>query len=140
MIVAVHRVQGYLRQCLDSILGQSFTDLELIAVDDGSTDHCAAVLDEYAARDPRIRVIHLEHNVGLGPARNVGLDYAAGEYVWFVDGDDWLAEGAVRAVVRRLRETEPDVLIVDYARVFWDGRMELNSSAELLRVPTPGRP
>ena len=107
IIVAVHNVQGYLRQCLDSVLATPGSDIEVIAVDDHSPDHSPAILDEYAQRDPRLSVIHLATNVGLGLARNAGLDEATGEYVWFVDGDDWLAPGAVPAVLARLRETDP---------------------------------
>jgi CDP-glycerol glycerophosphotransferase len=122
IVVPIYRVQGYLRECLDSILNQPFTDLEVIAVDDCSPDGSGQILAEYAARDTRVRVVSLERNVGLGPARNIGLERACGEYVWFVDSDDWLAPGALRAVVRRLRETSPDVLIVNHARVNWNPR------------------
>ncbi|MFF0226344.1 glycosyltransferase family 2 protein, partial [Streptomyces sp. NPDC004629] len=66
VIVPVFKVQGYLRECLDSLLGQSYTDFEVIAVDDCSPDGCGAILDEYAARDPRVTVLHLPENVGLG--------------------------------------------------------------------------
>src|SRR5207237_1393890 len=83
----------YLRECLDSILGQPLRDLEVVGVDDASPDGSGDILDEYAARDPRVRPVRLAENVGLGPARNVGLDRAVGEYVWFVDGDAWLAPG-----------------------------------------------
>jgi CDP-glycerol glycerophosphotransferase len=123
VVVPVYKVQGYLRQCLDSILDQSFTDLELIAVDDCSPDHSGEILAEYAARDSRVRVVSLDGNVGLGGARNVGLDLAVGEYVWFVDSDDWLTEGSLRAVATQLAATAPDVLIVDQRRVYWDGRV-----------------
>jgi CDP-glycerol glycerophosphotransferase len=122
-VVPVYEVQGYLRQCLDSILGQSFTDVEVVAVDDCSPDHSGEILAEYAARDPRLKVITLEANEGQGPARNRGVAAAAGEYVWFVDSDDWLADGAVRAVADRLRETDADVLIVDHARAYWDNKV-----------------
>jgi len=132
VVVPVHRVEGFLRECLDSILNQSFTDLELIAVDDASPDHCPEILDEYAERDARVRVLHLDTNVGLGPARNIGLDRACGEYVWFVDSDDWLAQGALNAVARRLRATRPDVLIVDHSRVNWLGRESGSAGRELL--------
>jgi len=121
VVVPVHNVQGYLRECLDSILGQGFDDLELIAVDDASPDHSAAILTEYAARDPRLRIISLPHNEGLGAARNRGLAAAGGEYVWFVDSDDRLADGSLRAVARRLTDLRPDVLIVDFHRFFDDG-------------------
>jgi len=127
-VVPVYQVQGYLRECLDSILGQSFTDFEVVAVDDCSPDRSCDILAEYAARDARLRVITLRHNEGQGPARNRGLADAAGTYVWFVDSDDWLADGSVRAVVDRLRETEADVLIVDHAKVRWDHVVEPSGS------------
>ena len=79
IIVAVHNVQGYLRQCLDSILSCPSGELEVIAVDDHSPDHSPAILDEYAERDPRLSVIHLATNVGLGLARNAGMAEAPGE-------------------------------------------------------------
>ncbi|ASW53346.1 bifunctional glycosyltransferase family 2 protein/CDP-glycerol:glycerophosphate glycerophosphotransferase [Plantactinospora sp. KBS50] len=123
-VVPVYQVQGYLRECLDSILDQSFTDVEVIAIDDNSPDHSGEILAEYAARDPRLRVVSLDRNEGQGPARNRGAKLATGKYVWFLDSDDWLAEGAIQAVVDRLRETDAEVLIVDWARVYWTGRTD----------------
>ncbi|SCG58618.1 bifunctional glycosyltransferase/CDP-glycerol:glycerophosphate glycerophosphotransferase [Micromonospora humi] len=119
-VVPAYRVQGYLRECLDSILGQPFGDLEVIGVDDASPDDSGEILAEYAARDPRVRPVRLAENVGLGPARNIGLDRAVGEYVWFVDGDDWLVPGCLPHVADRLRDTRPDVLIVDHVRAHWN--------------------
>ena len=90
VIVPIYKVEKYLRQCVDSILAQTYTNLEVILVDDGSPDDCGAICDEYAAKDERVRVIHKE-NGGLSDARNVGLDAATGEYIAFVDSDDYLA-------------------------------------------------
>jgi CDP-glycerol glycerophosphotransferase len=123
VVLPVYKVQGYLRQCLDSLLEQPFTDFEIVAVDDCSPDHSGAILAEYAARDPRVRVVSPAENVGLGRARNLGLDHAAGEYVWFLDSDDWLAQGSLTAVADRLAATGADVLIVGFDRVHWDGRV-----------------
>jgi CDP-glycerol glycerophosphotransferase len=123
VVVPVYKVQGYLRQCLDSLLEQPFTDFEVVAVDDRSPDGSARILAEYAARDPRIKVLTLEQNVGLGRARNAGLDVAVGEYVWFLDSDDWLAPGSLAAVAKRLRATDAEVLVVHWDRVYWDGRV-----------------
>ena len=117
IVLPVYGVAGYLRECLDSILEQQFTDVEVIAVDDCSLDSSGEILDEYARRDPRLKVLHLPHNEGLGGARNAGTAAASGTYVWFVDSDDWLAPGALGAIARRLAETKPDVLLVDYANV-----------------------
>ncbi|MFV2083507.1 bifunctional glycosyltransferase/CDP-glycerol:glycerophosphate glycerophosphotransferase [Micromonospora sp. LOL_021] len=136
IVVPVYKVQGYLRECLDSILGQSFTDVEVIAVDDCSPDTSGQILAEYAARDPRLTVLSLPANVGLGKARNAGLDAATGEYVWFLDSDDWLTDGALRAVANRLRDTTPDVLIVDHVRVFWNNYQ----AASALRQAFPTSP
>ncbi|WP_405092177.1 bifunctional glycosyltransferase family 2 protein/CDP-glycerol:glycerophosphate glycerophosphotransferase [Micromonospora sp. NBC_01392] len=119
-VVPAYRVQGYLRECLDSILDQPFGDLEVIGVDDASPDASGEILAEYAARDPRVHPVRLADNVGLGPARNAGLDRATGEYVWFVDGDDWLVPGCLPHVADRLRDTRPDVLVVDHVRAHWN--------------------
>ncbi|HEV8566107.1 MAG TPA: CDP-glycerol glycerophosphotransferase family protein [Actinoplanes sp.] len=123
VVLPIYKVQGYLRQCLDSLLDQSFTDIEIVAVDDRSPDHSGEILAEYADRDPRVRVLSLAQNVGLGHARNAGLAQATGEYVWFVDSDDWLAAGALAAAADRLRATDADVLVVGYDRVHWDGEV-----------------
>lgn len=87
VIVPVYKVEKYLHACVDSILAQTFSDFELILVDDGSPDNCGAICDEYAAKDSRVRVIHQE-NQGLSGARNSGIDIAEGEYITFIDSDD----------------------------------------------------
>jgi len=133
IIVPVFKVQGFLRECLDSVLEQSYGDLEVIAVDDCSPDGCGAILDEYAARDPRVRVLHLPENVGLGRARNAGMPLAGGDYLLFLDSDDTLTPGALRAVADRLEETaDPDVLVFDYARTYWWGGTRRNVLARVL--------
>jgi CDP-glycerol glycerophosphotransferase len=137
IVLPVYGVAGYLRECLDSIVSQSFADFEVIAVDDCSPDNSGDILDEYADRDSRIRVIHLDRNVGLGPARNLGLDEATGRYVWFVDSDDWIASGAFKAIADKLAETSPDLLLIDHSREYLSGtskrsplRVKFRPSAE----------
>jgi CDP-glycerol glycerophosphotransferase (TagB/SpsB family)/glycosyltransferase involved in cell wall biosynthesis len=139
VIVPCFKVQGFLRECLDSVLTQSFDDFELIAVDDCSPDGCGAILDEYAGRDPRVRVLHLPENVGLGRARNAGMPLATGDYLFFLDSDDTLTPGALRAVADRLAEAQgPDVLVFDYARTYWWGGTRRNVLAHLLGEAGPG--
>jgi CDP-glycerol glycerophosphotransferase (TagB/SpsB family)/glycosyltransferase involved in cell wall biosynthesis len=133
VIVPVFKVQGYLRECLDSVLTQSFTDIEVIAVDDRSPDNSGAILDEYAERDARVRVLHLPENVGLGRARNAGVGHATGEYLLFLDSDDSYTPGALGAIDDRLRATgDPDVLVFDHVRSHWWGRGGRSMTADLL--------
>ena len=89
VIVPVYNVEPYLRKCLDSILAQTYRNLEILVIDDGSTDGSGRICDEYAGRDERIKVFHTE-NHGLSCARNLGLDNANGEWIGFVDSDDWI--------------------------------------------------
>lgn len=124
IVLPVYGVEDLLEQCLDSILDQGVDGLEVVAVDDSSPDGSGAILDRYAARHHRLRVVRLPDNRGLGGAREAGLAEATGAYVWYVDSDDWLAEGAVAAVVERLRADDPDVLLLGHEKVFPDGRTE----------------
>jgi len=139
VVVPVYAVEGYLYQCLESIrAGLSATEsaaVEVIAVDDASPDSCGDMLDGYAARHGDLRVVHLSRNSGLGAARNAGLEHARGEYVWFVDSDDWLPPGSVRAVLEALESDRPDVLLIDHLRVQENGRLEADASSHVLRDP-----
>jgi CRISPR system Cascade subunit CasB len=138
----VYKVQAYLHECLESVLEQSYPDLELIAVDDCSPDAGGAIIDEFAARDARVHALHLPENVGLGRARNAALKCASGDYLIFLDSDDTLTPDALRAIADRIKETsEPDVLVYDYARTYWSGEAARNQFAEHLteKGPAPFR-
>ncbi|MCX4811459.1 bifunctional glycosyltransferase family 2 protein/CDP-glycerol:glycerophosphate glycerophosphotransferase [Streptomyces sp. NBC_01239] len=138
VIVPAYKVQAYLHECLESVLSQSYPDLELIAVDDCSPDACGAIIDEFAARDARVRAVHLPENQGLGRARNAGLEEATGDYLVFLDSDDTLTPDALRAIADRIKETgEPDVLVFDYARTFWSGEARRNKVAAQLTEQGP---
>ncbi|MFJ2774528.1 CDP-glycerol glycerophosphotransferase family protein [Streptomyces sp. NPDC087300] len=133
IIVPVYKVRGFLRECLDSVLTQSFTDIEVIAVDDCSPDHCGAIIDEYAAADSRVRAVHLPENAGLGGARNAGVTHATGDYLLFLDSDDSYTPGALAAIDDRLgRTADPDVLVFDHVRTHWWGRGGRSMTADLL--------
>ena len=108
IIVPVYQVEQYLSECVDSILSQTFTDFELILVDDGSKDQSGAICDAYAGKDARVKVIHKE-NGGLSDARNYGLDQAAGKYFMFVDSDDWIAPTMVECLYRSILKEDADI-------------------------------
>jgi CDP-glycerol glycerophosphotransferase len=116
VILVVYRDQAYLRDCVSSILDQSFDDFELLAVDNASPDHAPDLLEELATADSRLIVRHLQRPKSLGEARNLALDSAVGESVWFVEATDLLPAGALATVVSRLDEIDPDVLVVASTR------------------------
>lgn len=115
VIVPVYNVEKYLRQCVESLLAQTYPDLEIILVDDGSKDGCGAVCDEYAARYDHVLAVHKE-NAGLGMARNTGLDHASGDYVVFVDSDDYAEPGMVEVLYRGLTENGVDMCKAGFRR------------------------
>jgi CDP-glycerol glycerophosphotransferase len=136
VVIPVHGVEDYLDRCLDSVLGEPAPWLEVIAVDDASPDGCGAILA--ARHDPRLRVISTPAAVGPGPARDLGAKEATGEYVWFVDGDDELAQGALAAVAGALTRLRPDVLIVDFESLYPDGTTSPSGGARYLPGPETG--
>lgn len=115
VIVPVYNVEAYLHDCIDSILAQTYTELEIILVDDGSPDNCPAVCDEYAQKDARVTVIHKE-NGGLSDARNAGLAVCSGEYLMFVDSDDLLVPNAVRTLYELALEYDAQLVIGGHVR------------------------
>ncbi|MEU8541661.1 bifunctional glycosyltransferase family 2 protein/CDP-glycerol:glycerophosphate glycerophosphotransferase [Streptomyces sp. NPDC048717] len=133
IIVPTYKVQAFLRDCLDSVLEQSFRDYELLVVNDCSPDGCGEIIDEYAEADSRVVAMHLEQNVGLGRARNAGMARAKGTYVLFLDSDDTMLPGSLQAIARRIEESDnPDLVIFDYARTHWNGRVTPNARADVL--------
>ena len=115
VIVPVYNVEPYLKKCLDSIIGQSYKDLEILIIDDGSTDYSGNICDEYEELDDRIRVFHTE-NKGLSCARNLGLDEAKGEWIGFVDSDDWIEPNMYEALLNKAEETGADVVECGFYR------------------------
>lgn len=104
IIVPVYKVEKYLRRCVDSILAQTFTDFELILVDDGSPDNCPTICDEYAKKDDRIRAIH-KKNGGVSSARNTGMEVAQGKYFLFCDSDDYVSPYWCETLYKQIEET-----------------------------------
>lgn len=116
VIIPVYKVEKYLAKCVDSVLAQTYRDLEIILVDDGSPDGCGAICDDYAARDRRVRVIH-KPNGGLSSARNAGLDMATGAYIGFVDSDDHIDPTMYEKLLAALSRTGADVCVCDVVYV-----------------------
>lgn len=117
IIVPVYKVEEYLPQCVHSILEQTFEDFELLLIDDGSPDRSGVLCDEYAREDSRVRVIH-KRNGGLSSARNVGLNAAKGEYIAFLDSDDyWNSKDALAAIYREIQTNAVDVVLLKHRKL-----------------------
>ena len=121
IIVPVYQVEKYIRQCVDSILAQTFTDFELILVDDGSKDQSGKICDEYARMDARVKVIHKE-NSGAADTRNRGVDQAVGSYFMFVDSDDYIAPTMVECLYRNIVSHNADIAACNYLYYFENDR------------------
>lgn len=122
VIVPIYNVENYLKRCIESIQKQTYSNLEIILVDDGSPDACPKMCDEMSTQDSRIKVMHKE-NAGQGLARNDGLKIATGEYVTFVDSDDWISEDHIENLYNALVENQADVALGNHTRVSADGQM-----------------
>lgn len=131
VIVPVYKVEPYLCKCLDSIVNQTYRNLEIILVDDGSPDNCGAICDEYAARDERIKVIH-KANGGVASARNVGLDAATGEYIGWVDSDDWIEPDMFGRLLKGAEAYDADIVICGRMENYPDRDVPMNWQQEEL--------
>lgn len=136
VIIPVYNVAKYLPECLDSVLEQTFNEIEVIAVDDGSTDDSGKILEEYAAKDNRLKVIH-QKNAGVSAARNAGLDIATGDYICFVDGDDYLDRNAFTELSAEIAHTpETDIFVFGFKNVLKGKVLPCNSYHTKLKEAT----
>lgn len=119
IIVPIYRMEKYLPQCVDSLLAQTLKEIEIILVDDGSPDGCGAIADAYVRQDSRVRVIHQE-NAGLGPARNSGMAIARGEYIGFVDSDDWVKPEMYQRLYEAAKKQDADIVVSGHRDVTGD--------------------
>lgn len=129
IIIPIYKVEKYLHECVDSVLSQSFTDFEVILVDDGSPDNCPEICDEYASKDSRIKVIH-QKNAGLACARNAGISVAKGEYILCIDSDDYLSNDSVLYKIAQKADGKTDVVLYGFRKLF-----ESNSTFGIDKVP-----
>lgn len=119
VVIPVYNVERYLKECVDSILNQTYSDFEIILVDDGSTDGSGKLCDDYLSVDNRIKVVHRE-NGGLSAARNTGMDMATGDYIYFLDSDDFIEAVTLEHLVRTAETANADIVFFD-GYVFYDG-------------------
>lgn len=135
-VVPVYNMERYLDRCMASLLAQTYTDFEIILVDDGSTDRSGQMCDSYAVGDPKIRVVHQE-NGGLGMARNRGMDEASGEYVLFLDSDDYFGPDLLRNLARPAEEDHVDAVISGCVNVDQSGNMSVFAFPSEQKFSTP---
>jgi len=126
VIVPCYNVEKYLDKCILSIVNQTYTNLEILLIDDGSTDSTGIMCDAWQERDQRIRVIH-KRNEGLSYARKTGVENMTSEYVAFVDADDWIDENMYNDMMKAMISTNSDIAQCDFCKVFEDGRIEHHS-------------
>lgn len=128
VIIPIYNVEKYLSDCVESVLKQTYTDLEIILVDDGSQDASGQICDDYAKQDSRVQVIH-KKNGGLSSARNAGIDQATGQYFFFLDSDDWIAENALELLYKEIKSTGSDLALCNMQYVDEQGKNLENQSA-----------
>lgn len=117
IIVPIYKVEAYLSRCIESLINQDYKEIEIILVEDGSPDNCAQICDRYADKDTRIKVIHKE-NGGLSSARNAGLDIAVGEYIMFVDSDDYVAPNFCSYALSKAQSTDSDIVVFGHKELY----------------------
>lgn len=122
VIIPVYNVEAYLRQCIDSVLNQSFKDIEIILIDDGSTDDSGNICDLYCAQDDRIHVIH-KKNEGLACARNDGIALASAQYIMFVDSDDWVERDFCIEPYNKAVKNNADIVLFTHNRIYGNGKI-----------------
>lgn len=127
IVMPTYKVEKYFRQCLESVINQTLTDIEIIPVDDGSPDNCGKIMDEYAAKDSRIKPIHQE-NGGYGKAVNAGIEAATGEYIGIVETDDWCEPEMFERLYNRAKELNADICKGDFKYYLGNGKFKLNNA------------
>ena len=131
VIIPVYKVEKYLRRCLDSVVNQTLFDVEIILIDDGSPDGCPHIIDEYAQKDERVKVLH-KQNEGLGMARNTGIEIATGEFLAFVDSDDFIAADMYEKLYKQAKENQVDVIFCGFYQ-----EIQSNNFKKIIDFQTP---
>ena len=132
VIVPVYKVEYVVKNCIESILNQTFTDFELILVDDGSPDNCPKMCDDYAKKDSRIKVVHKE-NGGLSDARNAGMKVATGEYVSFIDSDDYISLDFYEILLQTMIDNDSDIVECGVVKFYENGKFDEYSDDQMIK-------
>jgi glycosyltransferase involved in cell wall biosynthesis len=130
VIIPIYNVEPYLRKCLDSVIKQTFTNLEILLINDGSPDNCGNICDEYAIKDKRIRVFH-KKNGGLSSALNVGLENFTGDYLGFVDPDDWVEPDMFEVLYTAIKEFDVQVSVCGYFKTTTDRSLPVSNKKQI---------
>ena len=133
VIIPVYNVEEYLERCLDSVINNTYRNLEIICVNDGSPDHCQEILERYAEKDNRIKVI-VQQNRGLSAARNTGIEAASGDYLYYLDSDDWIHKQAIELLVTVAAESNADIIVGGHRTVDSQNSTEEN---DLMKIAAP---
>lgn len=123
IVLPIYKVENYIKKCIESVINQTYKNLEIILVDDGSPDNCGKICDEYAQKDDRIKVIHKKKG-GLSDARNVGIKSAMGKYIAFIDPDDFVDYNYIKILYKNILETDSDISICSFREIFENEKIE----------------
>lgn len=123
VIVPIYKVENYLKKCINSIVNQTYNNIEIILVDDGSPDNCGIICDEYAKKDKRVKVIH-KKNGGLSDARNYGIEASTGDYIIFVDSDDYISKNMCEILIKNALKYDADIISCNYKEIYSDNNRE----------------
>ena len=134
VIIPVYKVEDYHERCLDSVINNTYKNLEIICVNDGSPDHCQEILERYAEKDNRIKVI-VQENRGLSAARNTGIEAASGDYLYYLDSDDWIHKQAIALLVKVAEESDADIIVGGYRTVESQNSTEENNLMQIAVYP-----
>ncbi|MBR3627774.1 MAG: glycosyltransferase family 2 protein [Elusimicrobia bacterium] len=134
VIIPVYNVEQYLKKCLDSIINQTLKSIEILCINDCSTDSSFEILKEYAGKDNRIKILDLKQNKGVSHARNLGLELAKGKYIYLIDSDDWLDDNYLETMVQKIEEVNSNILInANFVNEYTDKQKKLYSKFDFLK-------
>lgn len=133
IIIPIYKVELYIDKCIQSVLNQTWKNIEIILVDDGSPDNCGLICDKYCKQDARVKVIHKE-NGGLSDARNAGIEIATGDYIGFVDSDDWIDENFYELLIEKMQKTGADIVAAGVKKVWGDGKIDCMTPLQEIRL------